>query len=70
VSGRRAAAHPWWLGPAGALGAGCVWLLGHTWRIERVGMERDPELARSGCVFVLWHAQLLPLSYTSHRARL
>jgi len=67
VSAARAEARPWWLGLVAALGAGLVWLLGHTWRIERVhAREREAELARSGCVLAVWHGRLLPLVYT-HR---
>lgn len=63
------ARHPWWIGPASALGAALLWLLGHTWRVRLIGVrERDPELARTGCVFGLWHQRLLPLVFT-HRGR-
>jgi len=67
VSGR--AAYPWWMGPASLLGAGLLWLVGRTWRIEWVGAaEREADLARTGCVFAFWHARLLPLVFT-HRGR-
>jgi len=64
------AAHPWWLAPAGALGAALLSVLGRTWRIERVGMAEREARLRGGerCIFALWHARLLPLTFT-HRGR-
>jgi len=61
---------PWWVGPATAIGAGLVRLLGTSWRIGRVGVrEYDARLARGErCIFAFWHARLLPLVYT-HRGR-
>jgi lysophospholipid acyltransferase (LPLAT)-like uncharacterized protein len=64
------AAHPWWLEPASAAGAGVVRALGATWRLARVGME-GPEAAIArgeGCIVAFWHARLLPLVFT-HRRR-
>jgi lysophospholipid acyltransferase (LPLAT)-like uncharacterized protein len=61
---------PWWTAPAAACGAAAVWLLGRSWRIEWVGVrEYDAVLARGErCIFVLWHARLLPTLFT-HRGR-
>jgi lysophospholipid acyltransferase (LPLAT)-like uncharacterized protein len=58
------------MGPGASAAAGLVALLGHTWRIERRGMDpRDTRLDRGErCIFAFWHARLLPLVYT-HRRR-
>jgi len=58
------------VGPATAIGAWLVRLLGTSWRIGRVGVrEYDARLARGErCIFAFWHARLLPLVYT-HRGR-
>jgi lysophospholipid acyltransferase (LPLAT)-like uncharacterized protein len=58
------------MGPASRLAAALVWLLGRTWRIERVGLDAyDAVLGRGErCIFAFWHARLLPLVYT-HRGR-
>lgn len=61
-------ARPWWLGPASALGAGLLLLLGKTWRVERIDTAEREGRRRSGerWIFALWHAQLLALTFT-HR---
>ncbi len=67
----RDSAHPWWMSLATAAGAAFVWLLGHTWRIELLGVaEHDREIAAGAgpCIFAFWHSRLLPLAYT-HRGR-
>jgi lysophospholipid acyltransferase (LPLAT)-like uncharacterized protein len=65
VSG-SAERHPWWLGPAAALGAALLAGWARTWRIERIGMTgRDP-VAGPATLFVFWHARMLPLVWT-HR---
>lgn len=69
MSGARATAHPWWLAPAAALGAALLWLLGHTWRVERLHARgHEAERGDDACVLAVWHARLLPLAYT-HRGR-
>ncbi|HVP15481.1 MAG TPA: lysophospholipid acyltransferase family protein [Terriglobales bacterium] len=68
---RRAPDRPWWMPLATASGALLVRLLGRSWRIELVGVaERDAEVAAGAgpCIFVFWHARLLPLVFT-HRKR-
>jgi hypothetical protein len=62
VSG--AARHPWWLGPAAALGAAVLAAWARTWRLERVGWD-DPNAAVAP-LFVFWHARMLPLVW-AHR---
>lgn len=64
------ARYPWWMEPAAWAGALLVRGLGATWRVDRSGIAAwDAELARGRrCIFVLWHARLLPLIYT-HRGR-
>lgn len=62
---------PWWMPLATAAGAAFLWLLGRTWRIELVGVaEHDRALATGSgpCVFVFWHARMLPLVF-AHRGR-
>jgi hypothetical protein len=60
---------PWWVGPASGAATGAVLALGATWRL-RMDFDSAPHargyLARGGCVFVLWHARLLALTY-AHR---
>lgn len=61
---------PWWIGPAGVVGAWLVLLLGRTWRIEwkgAHGLDERPGPAE-GCIFAFWHARMLPLAFT-HRGR-
>jgi len=67
MSARR---HPWWLGLAAVTGAGFLVGLGLTWRIRRVRVyERQAALARGErCIYALWHARLLALTFT-HRGR-
>jgi lysophospholipid acyltransferase (LPLAT)-like uncharacterized protein len=68
---RRDPDRPWWMPLATAGGAVMVRLLGRSWRIELVGVaERDAEVAAGAgpCIFVFWHARLLPLVFT-HRER-
>ena len=67
MSGAR---HPWWVGPAAALGALILRLLGGTGRLDRSGRAaQDAERARGArCIFALWHARMLPLVFT-HRGR-
>lgn len=63
-----AARHPWWMGPAAALGAGVLWLLARSWRIEERNAEEYDAARRAGerVVYAFWHARQLPLVYT-HR---
>jgi lysophospholipid acyltransferase (LPLAT)-like uncharacterized protein len=58
-------ARPWWIGPAGWLGALLLRLLGHTWRFQKIGMaEIDARLsAGERCIYALWHSRLLPLTF-------
>jgi len=62
--------YPWWIGPAAALGALAVRLVGTTWRIERIGFEPvERGIAGGGRVlFATWHARMLPFAFT-HRGR-
>jgi lysophospholipid acyltransferase (LPLAT)-like uncharacterized protein len=61
---------PGWLGPATAVGAVALRLLGGSWRLDRTGLEAYDEVLGSGgrCIFALWHARMLPLIFT-HRGR-
>lgn len=67
---KDAARYPWWLGPLATAGAGLVWLLARTWRIDARGMQAFEARIAAGerCVFAFWHARMLPLVYT-HRGR-
>jgi lysophospholipid acyltransferase (LPLAT)-like uncharacterized protein len=69
-AGRLKPAAPAWLGPAALGGAGLMRLLGATWRIERVGTDaRAGRLPEGGaCIYALWHARLLPLTF-AHRGQ-
>lgn len=62
---------PWWMPLATAVGAAVVWVLGRTWRIERVGDAGQGAARTPGagpCLFVFWHARMLPLIF-AHRGR-
>jgi hypothetical protein len=56
------------MAPAALLGATLLTLLGRTWRVERIGTTEREAQRRAGeaWIFALWHARLLPLTFT-HR---
>ena len=64
----RPGAASWWLGPATRVAAWLLRWLGATWRIERIGTAAMAARFAAGkrCIFALWHARLLPLTY-EHR---
>lgn len=62
--------YPWWMEPAAWLGAGVLWLLGRSWRIDLRNAPGYAAAERAGepVLYAFWHARQLPLVFT-HRGR-
>jgi lysophospholipid acyltransferase (LPLAT)-like uncharacterized protein len=62
--------YPWWMGPASALGAAALWLLGRSWRIDLRNAPGTAAAEQAGepLLYAVWHAWQLPLVFT-HRGR-
>jgi lysophospholipid acyltransferase (LPLAT)-like uncharacterized protein len=61
----RAQGRSWWFPLATAAGAAALCSLGYTWRIRRTNTAAYDRRLAAGerCIYVLWHARMLPLIY-------